>query len=495
MKPSGSCDSLQARAQEGGARNLVRVTIYSGGSVDASPASGGSSCEYVGGEIRACMIPHDCSYFELMHYLVEEKALGPCSIRYEAVRGHTRGGSELNKAELVSISSQDDLECALFAVKGEGRGASLRLFVDQCDETEDLLFVDDTYDGISNVGSEDLDELDAWMRDEDVVLGWPEDLPGEGDGEGGGGERTRSPWEMPPQAGFLELEEAEAASGFSPFDSQMEEVCNAIDRSLTVGPATQHADQPPQQPEVPSAVQREQRPRVEALSLLLRTPTAAAVEAAKRRPSPKKPIFLQKGSAAAGKPLIAAGEPDTDLCPVAADAPAGGSVSSMPASSVGSAAGNPAEADSDTESDDDAAEADATPPVGTIDAAELSNLRPFQRGGFGQIFVAQWHEMDVAVKALPHDMTHAAPSVLKSFKEEVRLLSRLRHPNIVLYLGTVRERNVAVLPEGAAATAGGEGGAPAAAMISTYRRNPQHISCSGVLLTDRLWAQASAGAW
>ena len=50
------------------------------------------SCEYVGGDIRACMIPHDCSYFELMHYLVEEKAYGPCSIRYEAVQNSRGGG-------------------------------------------------------------------------------------------------------------------------------------------------------------------------------------------------------------------------------------------------------------------------------------------------------------------------------------------------------------------------------------------------------------------
>jgi hypothetical protein len=159
---SSSGNSLQARARGCGG-GQVRVMIYSSG----TPRLAGATFEYSGGDVRSALIPVDCSYFELMHYLIEEKGLGPCSVRYECRVPH---------AELVSISSQDDLECAMHMA------STLRLFVDECAEG-DMMFVDDGYDGISLVASEDLDEMDAWLRESDDSSFYDQ--------------RSPSPWDVP----------------------------------------------------------------------------------------------------------------------------------------------------------------------------------------------------------------------------------------------------------------------------------------------------------
>jgi hypothetical protein len=372
------------------------------------------------------MIPEDCSYFELMHYLIEEKGYGPCSIRYEAT---TSGNCP---AELVTISSQDDLDCAIHMATNvrAGRGAStLRLFVDECAAGE-MFVEDDGYDGISLVASEDLDEMDAWVRqctDDNSLL----EQTGPGVCVQGWGEKSASP--MP-----------EEVVG-SPFDSQMEEVCNAIERMSSTGPKTQQRE-----PNRPAPLEL--------------SPTAAAIEAAKRRPSPRTPIFLQK-PAAVVSPAVAAAVaaratlfPGAMLAMGARDAPAASGQSGEPQavastttpSGVGSGSGGSGGQDKDDDDTDDDENDDFNNEhstdlmEGTIDQTELSNPRPFNRGGFGQIFVATWHETDVAVKALPADIAHTTPHQLRSFKEEVRLLSKLAHPNIVQYLGCVHERPIAV---------------------------------------------------
>lgn len=385
MPSSDGSDSLQARARGGG--STVRVMIYSAG----TPRLSGRVCEYEGGEVKACIIPQDCSYFELMHYLIEEKGYGPCSIRYESTT------SDNCPPELVTISSQDDLDCAIHMVatsshRAGGGGATLRLFVDECAEGE-MVVGDDGYDGISLVASEDLDEIDAWIRE----CGEDNDLQMDA--------TSKSP--VPD----------EAVVG-SPFDSQMEEVCNAIENMSSTTPEPQRLEQ--------------KRPTVLDLS-----PTAAAIEAAKRRPSPRKPIFLQK-PATTTSPMAAAKATLLLNAPAASDRPREPQAVALVAGSGGSGM---QDNDDHMDSDDDGDlnnEEDLM--EGTIDKTELSNPRPFNRGGFGQIFVATWHEMDVAVKALPQDAARSTPSAVRSFKEEVRLLSKLRHPNIVQYLGCVRER-------------------------------------------------------
>lgn len=65
------------------------------------------------------------------------------------------------------------------------------------------------------------------------------------------------------------------------------------------------------------------------------------------------------------------------------------------------------------------------------------------RGAFGEVRVAKWRNIDVAAKRLhvldtPETEQHPSRPGTKqddSFMEEMKLLSKLRHPNLVLFLG------------------------------------------------------------
>ena len=54
-------------------------------------------------------------------------------------------------------------------------------------------------------------------------------------------------------------------------------------------------------------------------------------------------------------------------------------------------------------------------------------------GSYGEVYRGRLWGTDVAVKLLPQEA--ATPEVLESLKAEVAILSQLRHPNVVLYLG------------------------------------------------------------
>ncbi|XP_052174456.1 serine/threonine-protein kinase CTR1 isoform X2 [Diospyros lotus] len=56
-------------------------------------------------------------------------------------------------------------------------------------------------------------------------------------------------------------------------------------------------------------------------------------------------------------------------------------------------------------------------------------------GSFGTVHRADWHGSDVAVKILMDQDLH--PGRLKEFLREVAIMKRLRHPNIVLFMGAV----------------------------------------------------------
>ncbi|XP_065181135.1 uncharacterized protein LOC135811817 [Sycon ciliatum] len=59
-------------------------------------------------------------------------------------------------------------------------------------------------------------------------------------------------------------------------------------------------------------------------------------------------------------------------------------------------------------------------------------------GGFGEVWLAEYRDMQVAVKKL-HRHLHDA-SLQQEFEREVETLRRIRHPNIVLFLGTGTEK-------------------------------------------------------
>lgn len=55
------------------------------------------------------------------------------------------------------------------------------------------------------------------------------------------------------------------------------------------------------------------------------------------------------------------------------------------------------------------------------------------KGSFAEVFKARWRGTLVAVKRLPaHSLT---PDFFEDFEREAALMKRLRHPNVLLYLG------------------------------------------------------------
>ncbi|XP_047166619.1 serine/threonine-protein kinase CTR1 [Vigna umbellata] len=59
-------------------------------------------------------------------------------------------------------------------------------------------------------------------------------------------------------------------------------------------------------------------------------------------------------------------------------------------------------------------------------------------GSFGTVYRAEWHGSDVAVKVLTVQDFHE--DQLKEFLREVAIMKRVRHPNVVLFMGSVTKR-------------------------------------------------------
>jgi len=73
------------------------------------------------------------------------------------------------------------------------------------------------------------------------------------------------------------------------------------------------------------------------------------------------------------------------------------------------------------------------------DEFKLSNK--IGEGGFGEVFLGTWNGQDVAVKKLTLKQASKDRSVLLRFINEINIISSLRHPNIVLYMGASIEKN------------------------------------------------------
>ncbi|CAI9113657.1 OLC1v1014300C1 [Oldenlandia corymbosa var. corymbosa] len=67
-------------------------------------------------------------------------------------------------------------------------------------------------------------------------------------------------------------------------------------------------------------------------------------------------------------------------------------------------------------------------------------------GSYGEVYRADWHGTEVAVKKfLDQDL---AGESLEEFKSEIRIMKRLRHPNVVLFMGAVtRPPNLSIVTE------------------------------------------------
>ncbi|XP_059655799.1 serine/threonine-protein kinase VIK-like isoform X1 [Cornus florida] len=81
-----------------------------------------------------------------------------------------------------------------------------------------------------------------------------------------------------------------------------------------------------------------------------------------------------------------------------------------------------------------------------IDPSELdfSNQSTIGKGSFGEILRACWRGTPVAVKRILPTLSNDK-LVIQDFRHEVNLLVKLRHPNIVQFLGAVTERNPLML--------------------------------------------------
>jgi hypothetical protein len=71
------------------------------------------------------------------------------------------------------------------------------------------------------------------------------------------------------------------------------------------------------------------------------------------------------------------------------------------------------------------------------------------QGSFGAVYRGNWRGSDVAVKRVNFDEKHPQfARMVDDFKAEVEVLSRLRHPNIILYMGACLEHpNLCIVTE------------------------------------------------
>ncbi|EPS62432.1 serine/threonine protein kinase, partial [Genlisea aurea] len=81
-----------------------------------------------------------------------------------------------------------------------------------------------------------------------------------------------------------------------------------------------------------------------------------------------------------------------------------------------------------------------------IPLSDLDLKERIGSGSFGTVHRAEWNGCDVAVKILMEQDFHAER--VKEFLQEVAIMKRLRHPNIVLFMGAVTEPpNLSIVTE------------------------------------------------
>lgn len=67
-------------------------------------------------------------------------------------------------------------------------------------------------------------------------------------------------------------------------------------------------------------------------------------------------------------------------------------------------------------------------------------------GSYGEVYHGEWHGTEVAVKKFLHQ--DISGETLEEFRSEVRIMKRLRHPNVVLFMGAVtRPPNLSIVTE------------------------------------------------
>lgn len=101
-------------------------------------------------------------------------------------------------------------------------------------------------------------------------------------------------------------------------------------------------------------------------------------------------------------------------------------------------------------------------------------------GGFGKVYRATWRGQEVAVKAARQDPDEDITATAESVRQEAKLFSMLRHPNIIALHGVcLREPNLCLVMEfargGSLNRALAAAAAPGAGAARGGRRIPPHI--------------------
>ena len=73
--------------------------------------------------------------------------------------------------------------------------------------------------------------------------------------------------------------------------------------------------------------------------------------------------------------------------------------------------------------------------VWRIESDELTFIRKIGQGGFGEVWLAEYRELEVAVKILNENERLFVDNSNEEFQREIDFMRQLRHPNIVLFLG------------------------------------------------------------
>lgn len=71
-----------------------------------------------------------------------------------------------------------------------------------------------------------------------------------------------------------------------------------------------------------------------------------------------------------------------------------------------------------------------------IDYKELEMIKKIGEGGYGDVYLGKWLGQEVAIKQYGKNTTKKrSTKKTTDFIKEVEVISNLRHPNIVLYMG------------------------------------------------------------
>uniref|UniRef100_A0A8C1UHM2 non-specific serine/threonine protein kinase n=1 Tax=Cyprinus carpio TaxID=7962 RepID=A0A8C1UHM2_CYPCA len=79
-----------------------------------------------------------------------------------------------------------------------------------------------------------------------------------------------------------------------------------------------------------------------------------------------------------------------------------------------------------------------------VHSREVSMLKRIGAGSFGTVFKGKWHG-DVAIKILK--VTEPTPEQLQAFKNEMQVLRKTRHVNILLFMGFMTKPNFAIITQ------------------------------------------------